>query len=291
MSVYIYFLSGCWSAGRVLLSIKAVLLLWNKLYKILYNRVLAHNKLPVSGKSFIFYFSVFHENYVISVLVPTYNRAAFIEKALVSVLNQTRPCDEVLVIDDGSSDATEAIVSRIAGQNTVEVRYIYQQNRGASAARNRGIAEARYDIFCFLDSDDWWDLTKLELQLAAMEQEPDYLVSHTRELWYRHGKRVNQKIKHLPTQGDIFSRSLEMCVVGMSTVMVRRQLFEQYGFFDESLLCCEDYDLWLRVGRKEPFLLIDEPLTLKDGGRGDQLSAIHRLGMDTWRIRSIRNLI
>jgi len=164
---------------------------------------------------------------VISVIVTTFNRAAFIEKALVSVLNQTRPCDEMLVIDDGSSDATEAIVSRIAGQSMVEFRYIYQQNRGASAARNRGIVEARYDILCFLDSDDWWDLTKLELQLAAMEQEPVYLVSHTRELWYRHGKRINQKKKHLPPQGDIFSRSLEMCVVGMSTVMARRQSLEQ----------------------------------------------------------------
>jgi len=228
---------------------------------------------------------------MISVIVPTFNRAAFIEKALVSILNQTFPCDEVLVIDDGSSDATEAIVSRIAGQSKVEVRYIYQQNRGASAARNKGIAEARYDILCFLDSDDWWDVTKLELQLAAMEQEPEYLISHTRELWHRHGKRVNQKKKHLPPHGDIFSRSLEMCVVGMSTVMVRRQLFEQHGFFDESLLCCEDYDLWLRAGRIEKFLLIDEPLTLKDGGREDQLSAIHRLGMDTWRIRSICNLL
>ena len=73
--------------------------------------------------------------------------------------------------------------------------------------------------------------------------------------------------------------------------MARRQLFEQYGYFDESLLCCEDYDLWLRVGRAEKFLLVDEPLTLKDGGREDQLSAIHRLGMDSWRIRSICNLL
>jgi len=228
---------------------------------------------------------------VISVIIPTCNRAAFIEKALVSVLSQTRSCGEVLVVDDGSCDATSDIVSRIAQQSRVEVRYIYQGNKGASAARNTGIAEARHDILCFLDSDDWWETSKLELQLAAMEQQPEYLISHTRELWYRNGKRVNQKNKHAPPNGRIFSRSLEMCVVGMSTVMARRQLFEQYGYFDESLLCCEDYDLWLRVGRKEEFLLVDEPLTLKDGGRKDQLSAIYRLGMDTWRIRSICNLL
>ncbi len=228
---------------------------------------------------------------MISVIIPTYNRASFIEKALVSVVNQTRSCSEVLVVDDGSCDATADIVRQIAGQSRVEVRYIHQGNKGASAARNRGIKEARHDILCFLDSDDWWDTCKLEQQIAAMEQQPEYLISHTRELWYRHGKRVNQKNKHTPPHGRIFSRCLEMCVVGMSTVMVRRQLFEQYGYFDESLLCCEDYDLWLRVGRKEKFLLVDEPLTLKDGGRRDQLSAIHRLGMDTWRIRSICNLL
>ena len=228
---------------------------------------------------------------MLSVIIPTYNRASFIEKALVSVVNQTRSCSEVLVVDDGSCDATADIVRQIAGQSRVEVRYIHQENRGASAARNRGIVEARHDILCFLDSDDWWDVCKLEQQIAAMEQQPEYLISHTRELWYRHGKRVNQKNKHAPPHGWIFSRCLEMCVVGMSTVMVRRQLFEQYGYFDESLLCCEDYDLWLRVGRKEKFLLVDEALTLKDGGRKDQLSAIHRLGMDTWRIRSICNLL
>ncbi|MCI5139411.1 MAG: hypothetical protein D3922_13595 [Candidatus Electrothrix sp. AR1] len=73
----------------------------------------------------------------------------------------------------------------------------------------------------------------------------------------------------------------------MSTVMVRRELFTRYGLFAEDMLCCEDYDLWLRVSRKEEFLLVDEALTLKDGGRPDQLSALHRLGMDTWRIRSL----
>ena len=228
---------------------------------------------------------------MISVIIPTYNRASFIEKALLSVVHQKRPCSEVLVVDDGSSDRTAEIVGKIAGQSRVEIRYILQKNKGAAAARNRGIAEARHDILGFLDSDDWWDNRKLELQMAAMEEQPQYLISHTRELWYRQGKRVNQKKKHAPPHGAVFSRSLEMCVVGMSTVMARRQLFEQYGYFDESLLCCEDYDLWLRVGRAEEFLLVDEPLTLKDGGREDQLSAIHRLGMDSWRIRSICNLL
>ena len=227
----------------------------------------------------------------ISVIIPTYNRVDFIQKAVDSVLNQTFPCCELLVIDDGSTDDTSAIIQRMSNQSEVEIRYIHQENKGASAARNLGIAKARYDLLCFLDSDDCWDTRKLEMQAAAMEQESGYLISHTCELWYRHGKRVNQKKKHAPPHGEIFNRALKMCVVGMSTVMVRKQLFEQYGLFDESLLCCEDYDLWLRVSRNEEFLLVDAPLTLKDGGREDQLSAIHRLGMDTWRIQSICNLL
>ncbi|MCI5120006.1 MAG: glycosyltransferase family 2 protein [Candidatus Electrothrix sp. AUS4] len=228
---------------------------------------------------------------MISVIIPTYNRAGFLEQALASVLEQSLASGEILVIDDGSTDATRDIVMGISQEAQVPVRYLYQENRGASAARNQGIAAARYDLLCFLDSDDRWAARKLELQLKAMEQEPHYLISHTRETWYRQGKQVNQKKKHAPPHGDIFNRSLRMCVVGMSTVMIRRELFFRYGLFDEEMLCCEDYDLWLRVSRKEPFLLVDEALTLKDGGRPDQLSAIHRLGMDTWRIRSLCQLL
>ncbi|MCI5223514.1 MAG: glycosyltransferase family 2 protein [Candidatus Electrothrix sp. AR4] len=233
----------------------------------------------------------FQVNPNISVIIPTYNRAGFIDKAITSVLLQTFPCAEIVVIDDGSIDSTPEIVRRLAEQTQVKIRYVYKENRGASAARNQGIIKARHDILCFLDSDDRWAPRKLELQLMAMNQDPRYLISHTRELWYRQGKRINQKKKHAPPHGEIFNRALGMCVVGMSTVMIHRELFNRYGLFDEEMLCCEDYDLWLRVSRKEEFLLIDEPLTLKDGGRADQLSAIHRLGMDTWRIRSIRNLL
>lgn len=227
----------------------------------------------------------------ISVIIPTYNRAGFIEHALASVLKQSLACGEILVIDDGSADATRDIVTGISRRAQVPTRYLYQENKGASAARNKGIAEARYDLLCFLDSDDRWAPRKLEIQLKAMECEPQYLISHTGEIWYRQGIRVNQKKKHAPPHGEIFQRALRMCVVGMSTVMVRRELFTRYGLFDEDMLCCEDYDLWLRVSRKEQFLLVDEALTLKDGGRFDQLSAIHRLGMDTWRIRSLCRLL
>ncbi|RWX49823.1 Glycosyl transferase family 2 [Candidatus Electrothrix communis] len=228
---------------------------------------------------------------MISVIIPTFNRAGFLEQAIGSVLDQSCACGEILVVDDGSNDGTSEIVRRISRPAKVPIRYLYQENKGASASRNMGIVEARHDFLCFLDSDDRWAPHKLKMQLEAMEHQPQYLISHTRELWYRQGMQVNQKKKHAPPHGEIFNRALQMCVVGMSTVMVRRELFTRYGLFAEDMLCCEDYDLWLRVSRKEKFLLVDEALTLKNGGRADQLSVIHRLGMDTWRIRSLCRLL
>ncbi|WP_339136973.1 MAG: glycosyltransferase family A protein [Candidatus Electrothrix sp. GW3-4] len=229
---------------------------------------------------------------MISVIIPTCNRAGFLEQAIASVVDQTLACGEILVVDDGSTDATSEVVRQISeGSKVPPIRYLYQENKGASAARNKGVVEARYDLLSFLDSDDRWAPQKLEMQLQAMERQPQYLISHTREIWYRRGVRVNQKKKHAPPHGEIFKRALRMCVVGMSTVMARRELFTRYGLFDEEMLCCEDYDLWLRVSRKAEFLLVDEALTLKDGGRPDQLSVLHRLGMDTWRIRSLCHLL
>jgi glycosyltransferase involved in cell wall biosynthesis len=228
---------------------------------------------------------------VISAIIPTYNRAAYLERAVGSVLAQRSPCGELIVIDDGSSDDTVALVERLAAGAAVPIRLVRQRNRGAAAARNAGIRAARGSLLAFLDSDDWWLPDKLAVQTAAMATRPEVLIAQTREIWFRRGQRVNQKKKHDPPDGDIFAASLAMCVVGMSTVMARAELFDRYGLFDESLPCCEDYDLWLRVGCREPFLLVPQALTGKEGGRPDQLSVIHRLGMDVFRIRSLCTLL
>lgn len=227
----------------------------------------------------------------ITVIIPSCNRADFLKKAVESVFAQTFSCDEIIVVDDGSTDRTGQVVEALASVGKTKVRYVRQENRGAAAARNRGIKEASGSLLCFLDSDDAFVPEKLEVQWHEMQKEPDYQISHTREIWYRRGVLLNQKKKHQPPHGESFRRCLEMCVVGMSTVMIRRELFDRHGLFDENLVCCEDYDFWLRVSVSEPFLLVDHPLTVKDGGREDQLSVIHRVGMDRYRIRSIVNLL
>ncbi|NLX18900.1 MAG: glycosyltransferase family 2 protein [Desulfobulbus sp.] len=228
---------------------------------------------------------------LITVVIPTYNRAGYLERAIGSVLSQSFSCSELIVVDDGSTDDTAGLVSRLAADARVPLRFFRQENQGAASARNLGITMARNRLIAFLDSDDWWLPEKLAVQAAAMRNAPHILISHTKEIWFRCGQRVNQKKKHDPPHGDIFFRSLMMCVVGMSTVLVRREFFDRYGLFDESLPCCEDYDLWLRAGSREPFLLVPAALTCKNGGRSDQLSKIHSVGMDVFRIRSLCRLL
>lgn len=223
----------------------------------------------------------------VTVIIPTYNRSGFLKIAIESVLQQTWQDFELIVVDDGSTDNTAEMIAENYSQ---QVKYIYKENGGPSTARNTGIRAAAHELLAFLDSDDRFDRCKLAKQLAAMEQAPEYLVSHTQEIWYRDGKFLNQKKRHRKENGYIFLRCLELCAVGMSTIMARKKLFNEVGLFDEDLPCCEDYDLWLRASVNHPFLLVDQPLTIKDGGRPDQLSCLHRVGMDRYRIRSMHNL-
>lgn len=227
----------------------------------------------------------------VSVIIPTYNRAAFLQRSIKSVDKQSLPCAEIIVVDDGSTDNSSEVLDTIKEISRTPIVTIRTENRGVAAARNLGVKNAHYNIISFLDSDDHWNRKKIEKQYSIFEKQSAYQICHTREKWLRRGEHLNQKLKHIPRQGDIFSHCLELCGVGMSTVMMEKELFEKIGGFDESMRCCEDYDLWLRVSSKHEFLLIDESLIVKEGGREDQLSSIYRLGMDERRIYSIQKLL
>ncbi len=227
----------------------------------------------------------------ISIVIPSYNRENQLHRALLSVKNQTRSCSELIVVDDGSTDSTCQLVQSFAANCDFPVIYVYQKKMGPAAARNHGIRVATFPVLAFLDSDDHWKKNKLEIQYAKMERHTDRLISHTQEQWLRCGIHLNQKKIHQPQNGDIFSHCLQLCAVGMSTVMVKKEFFNAVGLFNEALPCCEDYDLWLRSSHALPFLLVETPLTIKEGGRTDQVSYQYCVGMDRFRIFSILHLL
>ncbi len=222
----------------------------------------------------------------VSVVIPTFERATLVTRAVASVLAQSRDVEEILVIDDGSTDDTaERLAARFPS-----VRVERQANRGVSAARNRGVELARGDWIALLDSDDEWLPTKVERQLAALTQERACRWVHCDELWMRRGRRVNPRRKHGKGGGDIFESCLPLCVVSPSAVLLERRFLIENGGFDESLPACEDYDLWLRLAAREPILFVDEPLVIKHGGRDDQLS--NRIwGLDRFRIRALEKAL
>ena len=221
----------------------------------------------------------------VSVVIPTFNRASVITRALESILLQTRPPDEILVVDDGSTDDTaERVRAEFPG-----VRLIEQENHGVSAARNAGIRAATGTWIALLDSDDEWLAEKLDRQLRAVATD-DTVLCHTDEIWIRRGRRVNPMKKHRKHGGHIFEHCLPLCVISPSSVLMHRRLFETVGGFDEDLPACEDYDLWLRVTARFPVLFIDEPLIVKHGGHDDQLSRRY-WGMDRFRISALEKIL
>ena len=221
----------------------------------------------------------------VSVIIPTFNRDWCLRDAIDSVLAQTFIDFELIVVDDGSTDRTLEILSEYGDR----LRRIHQINRGVSAARNCGIGVSTGRLIAFLDSDDLWLPEKLAVQTAFFELNRSALICQTEELWIRNGMRVNPRKRHRKPSGLIFEPSLTLCLVSPSAVMVRRELFNEVGLFDEVLPACEDYDLWLRVSCRIPIHLIDKELTIKRGGHRDQLS--RQDSLDKYRIRSLVKVI
>ena len=220
-----------------------------------------------------------------SVIIPAYNRAHVLAKALDSVLNQTVKAVEVIVVDDGSSDQTQALIVN----NYPEVILLTQTNQGVSAARNAGFSKVTTDWIALLDSDDEWLPKKMELQLNELTK-TGVKVCHCEEVWVRNGVRVNAKNKHKKKRGDIFSDCLHFCAMSPSSIVLHRDIWQEFDGFDERFIVCEDYDLWLRLCVKYHVALIDEPQVRKYGGHADQLSRQY-FGMDKYRVLAMQKLL
>jgi len=217
----------------------------------------------------------------VSVILPTFNRRNLAQRALSSVLRQTEQDFELFFIDDGSTDGTKNPEGL-----SPKIRYLRQENKGVAAARNLGIRNARGKWLAFLDSDDEWLPGKLEKQLLFHDKNPQFWISQTQEIWVRRGVRVNSMKKHAKKSGEIFEASLPLCLISPSCTLIRSDLLQETGLFDESFQVCEDYELWLRITARFPVGLVDEALTVKYGGHEDQLSKRY-WGMDAFRIRAI----
>ncbi|MDD5455665.1 MAG: glycosyltransferase [Candidatus Margulisbacteria bacterium] len=226
---------------------------------------------------------------LISIILPIFNREQFLKETIESILIQSFQDFELLIINDGSIDRSVNIVDFFKQSYPQKIYCFTQPNKGVSSARNLGISKARGKYIAFIDSDDLWIKTKLEEQLAFMEQKK-VAVCQTDETWIRNGKRVNHMKKHTKHSGNIFFDSLPLCIVSPSAVMIKKEVLDKVGCFDTRLPVVEDYDLWLRISLFYPIYLYPKKLIVKKGGHADQLSRKY-WGMDRFRIYSMRKLL
>jgi hypothetical protein len=200
----------------------------------------------------------------ISVVIPAYNAEHTIARTLDSVLAQTRPVDEVIVIDDGSRDGTTALVSSYASA----VRCISQPNAGVAAARNQGIQIARGDWIAFLDADDAWLPEKIERQIPELRPGVDVVNTYVVDQLNVYDKEITFESLWIHNR------------IGTSTVIARKStLLEAEGFVeDRRLMSVEDYNLWLRLaGSGKTFTTVREPLTLYTPAAGNLSSQLQRV--------------
>lgn len=208
---------------------------------------------------------------MVTIIIPTYNRLPFLKRAINSVFCQLYRQSQLIVADDGSTDGTGGYVQDL--NNPQNLRYLPLPHSGfPGKVRNAGACLATGEYLAFLDSDDLWKSEKLARQVAFFEEYPEIRICHTREIWQRSEKVVSQAGQKHRRSGNIFADALKKCIIGPSTVMMRRELFEELGGFREDLEIAEDYELWLRVTARYPVGYIDEPLVIKRGGHEDQLS-------------------
>lgn len=196
----------------------------------------------------------------VSVVLPTYNRADVLERAIESVLAQSYSDFELVVVDDGSTDDTAAVVEAFDDARVTLVEHA--DNEGANAARNTGIDESAGEYVAFQDSDDEWHPEKLRKQMDVFENAPasvgvvytGFRRLHGDDATYHPGPGVD------PKEGAVRKSILGQNFVTTQAAVVRRACFDEVGGFDERLPRFQDWELWIRVSREYEFRLVDEPL-------------------------------
>jgi len=198
----------------------------------------------------------------VSVIIPTYNRAGLVIRAIESVLSQTYNDYEIIVVDDGSTDNTRELLRQRYGNR---IQYIYQTNAGVSAARNTGINASRCELVAFLDSDDIWLPKKLELQIPAMAG-PDVVLSYTncicgdypdKDFFSAIGMSFDKDVVEISDPPEIVSRPAGTGIV-TSTTICRKPALKRIGCFDERMKIYEDVRVQFRLSTEGKFAVISE---------------------------------
>jgi glycosyltransferase involved in cell wall biosynthesis len=204
----------------------------------------------------------------IDVIIPTYNNAHFLAEAIASVQQQTYAPTQIIVVDDGSKDDTEAVVTALKDHSTIPIVYIKKENGGPNSARNVGLAHATAELVAFLDADDRWESTKLEKQITLFEKDTE----QTLGLVYGNYKTIDTTgsdrpdIPTVPLNPEIKGYAFETLLPGnlilgsASNVLIRHSVFATVGTFDESLRVGEDWDMWLRIAKEFRIDYVDEVL-------------------------------
>jgi glycosyltransferase involved in cell wall biosynthesis len=189
-----------------------------------------------------------------SVIIPCFNAEKTIVRALDSVVNQSCRDFEIIIVNDGSNDNTESIIKKYFENKDIKYKYIYQDNKGPSSARNNAVKNSRAEYLAFLDSDDEWHLEKLQIQYDEIIKSKIRFVStkYTTLDFKINNKRVIKEYKF--EDFLISNRTSTPCTI------VEKELFEEVGGFDESMSYSEDYNLWLKISLIEPLYLIEQEL-------------------------------
>ena len=195
----------------------------------------------------------------VSAVITAYNSETFVKDAVESVLRQTLPVDEVVVVDDGSSDRTGEIVKQFAERG---VRYLYQNNQGPGAARNRGVNETSGELIAFLDADDIWLEHKNQKQMECLLEHPDVALVSGFAWWWNVAKGIRKVSGEVPKNRSALKREILVHnVVGNpSMVLLRREALLDVGLFDANIQWGQDWELWIRLVDRYDVLLIPEPV-------------------------------
>jgi glycosyltransferase involved in cell wall biosynthesis len=199
---------------------------------------------------------------IVSVIIPTYNRAPLLERSIQSVLNQTYQDLEIIIVDDASADATREVVGMFKDRRIKYLRH--EKNRGEAAARNTGIAHATGKYIASHDSDDEWVPEKLAKQMLVFQGSSEAVGVVYTGFWRAEGgmRRYFPSSRVKKTDGDIHEEILKGNFVGTPTTLVKRECFEKAGYFDEKLSHLVDWEMWIRISAYYQFRCVNEPLVV-----------------------------